>query len=60
VTFERQVMVDAVEAERALRGLAAADPRRLRGAESAAVGHIDYMEKFARYCAEIALGDGES
>jgi len=60
VAFERRAMAEVVDAARAARGLAAASPERLQRAERIAVGHVDYMEKFALYCAEIALGENDA
>jgi hypothetical protein len=57
VAFERTVMAAAVEAERRARGLLDASAERLRRAERLAVGHTDYAEKFALYCAEIVLDE---
>lgn len=59
VVFERQIMLDAVNAERTRRGLPLVDALRIARVERSACGHIDYVEKYARYCTEIALGDGD-
>jgi len=51
VIYERKVMLDAVNAERFRRGLPPVTD--IGAAERCAMGHIDYTEKFALYCAEI-------
>jgi hypothetical protein len=53
--FERSVMLDEVNRTREARGLGPVDPAEVRKADSLAAGHIDWAEKFALYCAEIAL-----
>ncbi len=58
VLFERDAMRAAVDAERAARGLPPVEPDRIIRVERLACGHVDYMEKYALYCAEMALGEG--
>jgi hypothetical protein len=57
VLFERDVMRAAVDVERAARGLSPVEPDRVTRAERLACGHVDYVEKYALYCAEMALGE---
>lgn len=56
VIYEREVMLKAVNAVRLQKNLlieaTMADVKR---AESCAAGHVDYSQKFALYCAELAL-----
>jgi hypothetical protein len=54
--FERETMLAAVNEERARRNLSPATADQIQGADSQASGHIDYVDKFALYCAEIAMG----
>ena len=58
VLYEREVMLAEVNRLRAQRGLDRIHMDRLRRVERMAEGHIDYSEKFALYCAELALGLG--
>jgi hypothetical protein len=55
VGYEREVMFNAVNAERAKLGRTTICPSLVCIAENAAVGHTDYVEKFALYCAELVL-----
>lgn len=54
--FERQTMLTAVNEERRRRNLPPAHADDIQNANSQAGGHIDYADKFALYCAEIAMG----
>ncbi len=54
--FERRAMLAAVNGERASRGLAPVAERDIVDAERSAVGHVDYTDKFALYCARLAVG----
>lgn len=57
VVFERKTMLDAVNVERAIRGLSPIDVETLyHKAERRAEGHSDYSRKFALYCAWLAEG----
>lgn len=53
--FERSVMVDEVNRYREARMLPPIDPHDVRRADSLSAGHVDWAEKFALYCAEIAM-----
>jgi len=59
MVYEREVMLKAVNAVRSQRGLLTeailADVKR---AEGFATGHVDYSQKFALHCVELALEDG--
>ena len=57
--FERSVMLDAVNVERAKRSLDPVTEAQLEKVEQQAVGHVDYSSKFALYCAWLALGQEE-
>lgn len=59
ILFEREQMHKAVNAERARRGLMAADVKFIARADRLASGHSDYFSKYPLYCAEIALGENE-
>ena len=54
--YEREAMLKAVNAVRLQKGLlieaTLADVKRV---ENCAAGHVDYSQKFALYCAELAL-----
>lgn len=56
VTSERAAMHAAINTERTLRGLDAVSLEKFMRYERMAVGHTDYSEKLALYCAELALG----
>lgn len=49
------VMHHAVNSERRERGLAAVDRGAIERIERMALGHSDYSQKFALYCAELAV-----
>jgi len=53
VIDERKTMLDAVNSERFRRGLPAVID--IGKAERSAMGHVDYTQKFALYCAEMAV-----
>lgn len=53
VIDERKTMLDAVNAERFRRGLLPVT--NVDKAERCAMGHVDYTQKFALYCAELAV-----
>jgi hypothetical protein len=56
VVYERQVMFNAVNVERAANGLNPIAMKELVMAETMTTGHSDYTSKFALYCAELAEG----
>ena len=55
VLYERQVMLDAVNAARFNLGLPPLT--NVDKAERGAMGHCDYTWKFALYCAELVTND---
>jgi uncharacterized protein YkwD len=55
VIYERAQLFEAVNQERALRGLPSLTLDDIRRVEYTAEGHIDYASKFALYCAELVL-----
>lgn len=57
VVFERERMLAAVNKERGRRGLPRLAVGDVERVERLAVGHSDYVSKFALYCAELALGE---
>lgn len=56
VIYERQVMFDATNKERANRDLPPVTIDDIKRVEGWASGHIDYSRKLALYCAELAIG----
>jgi hypothetical protein len=54
--FEREAMLAAVNDERARRNLPPVTAGQVQTANIQAGGHVDYADKFALYCAEIAMG----
>jgi len=56
VFHERTVMTAEVNSKRHQRGLPPITMKDIARLERLAVGHSDYMPKFALYCAELALG----
>lgn len=56
VTYERQVMFDTTNKERADRSLPPVTIDDIKRVEGWASGHIDYSRKFALYCAELSIG----
>lgn len=62
VTYEREVMHKAVNAERQIHGLPPATLEDVQRAERQAYGHSDYVATFAIGCAELATapaGEGQ-
>ncbi|MCX4750978.1 hypothetical protein OG455_41590 [Kitasatospora sp. NBC_01287] len=55
VTFERTVMLNAVNAARAAQLLPPIPISAVEAVEQQAIGHSDYSTKFALYCVELAL-----
>lgn len=55
VIYEREVMLKTVNAVRLQKGLMEATMADIKRAEGCAKGHVDYSQKFALYCAELAL-----
>ena len=55
IIYERKVMFEAVNAVRLQRDCAPVTIEAMRRAEGCAAGHVDYSQKFALYCAELAL-----
>ena len=56
VLFERQEMFAAVNRALAEQGLPLVEMAAVERVERHACGHVDYFEKYALYCAELALG----
>lgn len=56
---EREVMLAAVNSERKARGFTPVMMMQIVRVEGQAVGHSDYQRKFAFYCAELVIGEGE-
>lgn len=57
VAAERQVMLEATNAERRARHLPPVTQAEIAHVERWAYGHSDYSSKFALYCAELAIGE---
>lgn len=57
VVAEREFLRARVNAARADKGKPAVDIARIREAESRALGHSDYVAKFAIGCAELIIAD---
>jgi hypothetical protein len=57
VTYERTVMLNAVNTARSERGLPPVTVTEIERVEQQAVGHSDYTQKFALYCSELARGE---
>lgn len=55
IEFERTTLFEAVNQERASRGLPPVSLADVMRVESFACGHVDYSSKFALYCAELVL-----
>jgi len=53
--YERETMWKAVNSIRLQRGRPAVSVEEVERVENQAVGHIDYSQKFALYCAKLAL-----
>ncbi|UWS61956.1 hypothetical protein N2384_01625 [Bacillus paralicheniformis] len=60
VHYEREAMTTAVNTARANRGLEPITLKAVARVEQQAVGHVDYFQKFAFYCAELAIGIGST
>ena len=58
VLFEREAMTSWVNLLREQRGLPPVAEAEVARVERQAAGHIDYAEKYALYCAELAIGAG--
>lgn len=54
---ERRAMLAAVNVNRADFGLPPVDEATVAKVERQAAGHVDYGEKCALYCAELAVGE---
>jgi uncharacterized protein YkwD len=59
VVFERQTMLDAVNRIRAEHNLPPVDLAAIERIDNSAAGHIDWMEKFVRRCAALAVGEDD-
>lgn len=57
VAFEREQMHQLVNTEREARGLPPVSAADIERVETSASGHIDYAQKFALGCTELALGN---
>ncbi len=57
ILFERQALLQAVNAQRKIRGFPDITEAELYRVECFASGHCDYTAKFALYSAELALGE---
>lgn len=55
VRYERGRMLAVVNDERAKRGLQPVSWTTVADAESLAAGHVDYVTKYALYCAELVV-----
>lgn len=55
VVYERGVMLKAVNKVRLHRNCFGVVIEEIKRVETFAVGHCDYSQKFALYCAELAL-----
>lgn len=55
VSFEREAMLDEVNAYRSAAGLTPADVETVARIERSAAGHVDYADKYALRCAFLAL-----
>jgi hypothetical protein len=55
IPFEQNGMLEEVNEIREERGLVRATLEPILEAERICVGHVDYAEKWALYCAEIAM-----
>lgn len=56
VHYEREQMTTAVNAARTNRGLEPVTLEDVARVERMACGHVDYFQKYALYCAELAIG----
>lgn len=55
VIYEREVMLQAINAVRLQRGRPGVSVGEVKRMENCACGHVDYSRKFALYSAELAL-----
>lgn len=55
VIYEREVMLQVVNAVRLQRKRPRIMVEEVRRVEESAIGHTDYSQKFALYCAQLAL-----
>jgi len=55
VIYEREVMLQATNAVRLQRKKPQITVEEVHRVEEMAVGHVDYSQKFALYCAQLAL-----
>ncbi|TYK45095.1 hypothetical protein [Actinomadura decatromicini] len=55
VRYERNVMLDAVNAERAELGKPPALINEVESMDRMAAGHVDYTDKFSLYCTELVV-----
>lgn len=55
VRYERAVMLDAVNAERAELGKPPALITEVETMDRMAAGHVDYTDKFSLYCTELVV-----
>jgi hypothetical protein len=56
VVYEREQMLTAVNRERASRGLPPASMDAIARVDTQSAGHVDWLEKFALRCSELAFG----
>ena len=56
VHYERETMTSAVNLARTNRGLDPVTLTDVARVEQQACGHVDYFQKYAFYCAELAIG----
>jgi HD-like signal output (HDOD) protein len=59
IEAERSAMHTAVNSLRSRWGLPEVNIAAIERVENMARGHVDYIHKFALYCAELALGQNE-
>lgn len=55
VIHERMCMLTAVNVARSERGYPPVDIEAVRRADQQATGHVDWLDKFSLYCAELTL-----
>lgn len=55
VLYEQYRMLEAVNLLRAARGLSCVSANDIRRADRLASGHVDWLDKFSLYCAELVL-----
>lgn len=55
VIYERMCMLTAVNIARSERGYPPVDIEAIRRADQQATGHVDWLDKFSLYCAELTL-----